>query len=156
MASFTLASHGTMVEAHLRFGRKNHVPTLLGRNRQADAFKSAVFRGHSQQMRHNITRTHAMLGGLANLFSSDPSEKTRKKYEDRVNAITALEPAMQKLSNEQLRSFTLEFRRRLGAGETVDDLLIEAFAVRYRVVTTVHGYIVDKKPSDLKCVQSVP
>jgi len=46
-----------------------------------------------------------------------------------VDAICALEPSYQKLSDEQLRGKTDEFRQRLDAGETVDDLLVETFAV---------------------------
>jgi len=71
----------------------------------------------------------AVFKGLGNLFSGDPSEKTRTKYQDRVNAINALEPSMQALSNEELRAKTDEFRRRVADGASVDDLLEEAFAV---------------------------
>jgi preprotein translocase subunit SecA len=46
-----------------------------------------------------------------------------------VAAINALEPQMQKLTDEQLRHKTVEFRERLKKGETLDDLLVEAFAV---------------------------
>lgn len=73
----------------------------------------------------------AVLKGLGNLFSGDPAEKTRSKYQDRVNAINALEPAMQALSNDELRAKTEEFKRRVASGTPVDDLLVEAFAVRH-------------------------
>ncbi len=46
-----------------------------------------------------------------------------------VAKINALEPSVQSLSDEQLRAKTVEFRNRLAAGETLDDLLPEAFAV---------------------------
>ncbi len=52
-----------------------------------------------------------------------------KKLQPRIDAINALEPNLQKLSDEELRAKTDEFRRRLDAGETLDDLLVEAFAV---------------------------
>ncbi len=43
--------------------------------------------------------------------------------------ITALEPEYEKLSDEEVQAKTAEFRERLSKGETVDDLLVEAFAV---------------------------
>ena len=46
-----------------------------------------------------------------------------------VGQVNALEPAIQALSDEQLRGKTAEFRQRLANGETLDDLLPEAFAV---------------------------
>jgi curved DNA-binding protein CbpA len=66
------------------------------------------------------------------MFKQDASENTRKKYQDRVDAINALEPAMQALSDEQLRAKTDEFRQRVKRGESLDALLPEAFAVRGR------------------------
>ncbi|MEN6371362.1 MAG: SEC-C metal-binding domain-containing protein [Armatimonadota bacterium] len=52
-----------------------------------------------------------------------------KKFRQVVEQINALEPAIQALSDEQLSGKTKEFRDRLAAGETLDDLLPEAFAV---------------------------
>jgi preprotein translocase subunit SecA len=46
-----------------------------------------------------------------------------------VDAVSALEPEVEKLSDEELRAKTDEFRERLAEGETLDDLLHEAFAV---------------------------
>ena len=46
-----------------------------------------------------------------------------------VDAIEALDEKMQALSNDELRAKTKEFKDRLTAGETLDDLLVEAFAV---------------------------
>lgn len=70
-----------------------------------------------------------MFGGLGAMFTNNPGEKTRKKYQDRVDAINALEPAIQALTNEQLRAKTAEFKERVASGTTLDDLLVEAFAV---------------------------
>src|SRR3989440_68132 len=47
----------------------------------------------------------------------------------RVGKINALEPAMEALSNEALRAKTAEFKERFAKGETLDELLEEAFAV---------------------------
>ena len=52
-----------------------------------------------------------------------------KALQNRVETVSALEPDMEKLSDAQLREKTDEFRERLANGETIDDLLPEAFAV---------------------------
>ena len=52
-----------------------------------------------------------------------------KVLQRRVEAVSALEPEMEKLSDSQLREKTDEFRERLAGGETIDELLPEAFAV---------------------------
>jgi preprotein translocase subunit SecA len=52
-----------------------------------------------------------------------------KALQQRVVAVSALEPEMEKLSDGSLGAKTDEFRERLGGGETLDDLLPEAFAV---------------------------
>ncbi|MBA2782145.1 MAG: preprotein translocase subunit SecA, partial [Rubrobacteraceae bacterium] len=52
-----------------------------------------------------------------------------KVLQNRVEAVSALEPEIEKLSDSQLREKTDEFRERLATGETIDDLLPEAFAV---------------------------
>jgi hypothetical protein len=63
------------------------------------------------------------------LFRQDPAEKTRKVYQERVDAINVLEPAMQALSDDQLRGKTQEFKQRAAGGESLESLLPEAFAV---------------------------
>lgn len=67
--------------------------------------------------------------GLTEMFSQDPGEKTRTKYQERVDAINSLEPAMSQLSDEELRAKTVEFRNRIKNGESLDELLNETFAV---------------------------
>src|ERR687890_108 len=52
-----------------------------------------------------------------------------KVLQQRVEAVSALEPEIHKLSDSELREKTDEFRERLSGGETLDDLLSEAFAV---------------------------
>ncbi|HNU79522.1 MAG TPA: preprotein translocase subunit SecA [Bacillota bacterium] len=59
----------------------------------------------------------------------NPNDREIKKLMKTVQEINKLEPAMQKLSNEQLQSKTDEFKKRLADGETLDDLLVEAYAV---------------------------
>ncbi|MGI8909426.1 MAG: preprotein translocase subunit SecA [Rubrobacteraceae bacterium] len=52
-----------------------------------------------------------------------------KVLQKSVESVTALEPEVEKLSDEALRAKTGEFRERLGKGETLDDILPEVFAV---------------------------
>ena len=54
--------------------------------------------------------------------------KQLKEYNDRVARINALEPEMQARSDAQFPELTQSFRARLDGGETLDDLLVEAFA----------------------------
>ncbi|KAI3428100.1 hypothetical protein D9Q98_006483 [Chlorella vulgaris] len=70
-----------------------------------------------------------MLGGLGAFFRNDAGERTRKEYQDRVNQINALEPDMQRLSDEQLRQLTDSLKARAAGGESLDQLLVESFAV---------------------------
>ena len=64
------------------------------------------------------------------LPAGNAAEKTRKLYQGKVDAINALEPAMQALSDEALRGKTKELQNRYQDGESLDALLPEAFAVR--------------------------
>src|ERR1700730_13419799 len=57
------------------------------------------------------------------------NERELKRLRPLVGEIGALEPSIQALSDEQLRAKNGEFRARYGEGETLDDLLVEAFAV---------------------------
>jgi preprotein translocase subunit SecA len=57
------------------------------------------------------------------------NERELKRLRPLVGEINALEPETAALSDEQLRTKTAEFRQRLANGETLDDLLHEAFAV---------------------------
>ena len=68
-----------------------------------------------------------MLGLLNKVF--DPNKRTLARYEKIAEKINALGPDMRKLSDLELRSKTAEFAERLEKGETVDDLLVEAYAV---------------------------
>src|SRR5205807_7125284 len=57
------------------------------------------------------------------------NERELKRLRPLVAEINALEPQIAALSEEQLRAKTLEFRDRVAKGETLDDLIVEAFAV---------------------------
>src|SRR6187200_148898 len=70
-----------------------------------------------------------MLGSLARSLFGTANDRIVKGFDKPVARINALEPELAKLSDEQLRAKTAEFRERLAKGETLDDLLVEAFAV---------------------------
>ena len=70
-----------------------------------------------------------MLGALLAKVVGTQNERELKRLQPRVAAINELEPATRALSDEQLRTKTAEFREKLAAGATVDDLLVEAFAI---------------------------
>ena len=70
-----------------------------------------------------------MLGTLLAKVIGTQNERELKKLRPIVDQVNAFEPALKQLSDEQLRAKTGEFRERLAKGETLDDLLPEAFAV---------------------------
>ncbi|CDE94378.1 preprotein translocase subunit SecA [Acidaminococcus fermentans] len=70
-----------------------------------------------------------MLENLMKLVFGDPNKKELKVCQGYVDKINALEPEMAGLSDARLCAKTQEFRLRLTKGETLDDLLPEAFAV---------------------------
>ena len=67
--------------------------------------------------------------GLIEKVFGTHSDRELKKIQPLVDKILALDEPMQKLSDEELKEKTSEFKRRLSEGETLDDLLVEAFAV---------------------------
>ena len=67
-------------------------------------------------------------GTFATKVFGSSNDRKLKPYASKVAAINALEPEVAALSDEELRGRTVEFRKRLAAGETLDDLLPEAFA----------------------------
>jgi preprotein translocase subunit SecA len=70
-----------------------------------------------------------MFASIARAVFGSANDRSLKAYQRRVPQINALEPAMQALSDEALQAKTPEFRQRLAAGATLDQLLPEAFAV---------------------------
>ncbi len=67
------------------------------------------------------------------------SERELKRIQGTVDKIESLQPEMKKLTDEQLRSKTDEFKKRLGEGETIDDILPEAYAVVREAACRVLG-----------------
>ena len=68
------------------------------------------------------------LSSIAKKLFGSSSDRRIKAYAPKVAAINALEPELEALTDEQIRARTDEFRQRLAAGETLDDLLVPAFA----------------------------
>ena len=67
------------------------------------------------------------------------SEKEIKRIIPLVEKIEALDDSMQALNDEELKAKTGEFKKRLADGETLDDLLVEAFAVVREAASRVLG-----------------
>jgi preprotein translocase subunit SecA len=74
-----------------------------------------------------------------------------KALERRVEAVSALEPEMEKLGDSDLRAKTDEFRERLEGGETIDELLPEAFAV----VREVSRRTLEMRPFDVQIMGGI-
>jgi preprotein translocase subunit SecA len=70
-----------------------------------------------------------MIGQILAKVIGTQNEREIKRLRPAVADISALEPQIQALTDEQLRERTAEFRQRIADGASVDDLLVEAFAV---------------------------
>jgi preprotein translocase subunit SecA len=75
---------------------------------------------------------------LKSIFGSR-NDRLLKQYRATVQTINKLEADMAKLSDEQLREKTVQFKQRVEKGETLDDLLPEAFAVVREASTRILG-----------------
>ncbi|MFL5225443.1 MAG: preprotein translocase subunit SecA [Microvirga sp.] len=69
-----------------------------------------------------------MLGALAKKIFGSANDRRVKGYRPRVEAINAIEPEMERLSDDELRARTESFRAELASGKELDDILVEAFA----------------------------
>src|SRR5450432_2796609 len=81
-------------------------------------------------------------------FGGDASEREIKKIRPLIAQINALEAEYKALSDDALREKTVEFRRRLGDDETLDDLLPEAFCA----VREASRRRLDKRPYDVQLI----
>ncbi|MEC9167927.1 MAG: preprotein translocase subunit SecA [Pseudomonadota bacterium] len=75
---------------------------------------------------------------LRKVFGSR-NDRLLKKLRKNVDAINALEAEFEKLSDEALKAKTDEFKARIGKGETLDDILVEAFATVREASKRVYG-----------------
>ncbi|MBR4450597.1 MAG: preprotein translocase subunit SecA [Clostridia bacterium] len=83
--------------------------------------------------------------GLIKKIFGDYSSKEVKRVKPLADKVMSLEEEFSKLSDEQLQAKTGEFKERLAAGETLDDILPEAFAAcreaSWRVIGLKHFYV---------------
>lgn len=69
----------------------------------------------------------------------DPTYKEFKKCSKVAEAVVALEDEYKKLTDEELKAKTPEFKKRLEKGETLDDIMVEAFATAREAASRVLG-----------------
>src|SRR5262245_17585390 len=68
------------------------------------------------------------IGTIAAKVFGTSNDRRLKSYRPNVEAINALEPELERLSDAELRARTEDFRKQLAEGSTLDDLLVPAFA----------------------------
>ena len=79
-----------------------------------------------------------MFRNIVKKVFGDPMEKALSGYQKTVDRINALEPAMQRLGDEQMKARTAEFKMQLQNGADFEDVLVDAFAlVREASVRTI-------------------
>ncbi len=81
----------------------------------------------------------------------DPNERELKKLQPIVEKIGSYEPDILKLSDEELKNETPKFKERLDKGETLDDILLEVFAVVREVAKRVTGM----RPFDVQLIGGI-
>ncbi|MBI4793728.1 MAG: preprotein translocase subunit SecA, partial [Deltaproteobacteria bacterium] len=92
-----------------------------------------------------------MIGQVLTKFFGSRNDRVLKKIQPLVERINKLEPEMQKLDDAGLAAKTVEFRNRLANGETLDDLLVEAFAVAREAAVRVLGL----RPYDVQLIGGI-
>ena len=81
------------------------------------------------------------MGIIEKIFGTH-SENELKRIYPLVDRIESMEPEMKALSDEELKGKTREFKERLGEGETLDDILPEAYAVVREAAFRVLGCVI--------------
>ena len=81
----------------------------------------------------------------------DPNAREVKRHLERVADVNELEPLLKQLTDEELTAKTSEFRERLAQGETLEDLLVEAFAVAREAARRAIGL----RPFDVQLVGGI-
>ncbi|WP_265517876.1 preprotein translocase subunit SecA [Nitratireductor luteus] len=88
------------------------------------------------------------LGGIARKIFGSSNDRRVNGLRPRAEAVGALEPEMQALSDEALRAKTDEFRQQLADGKSIDDLLVPAFAV----VREASRRVLGMRPFDVQLI----
>ena len=81
----------------------------------------------------------------------DPNAREVKRHLERVAEVNELEPLIQQLSDEELKGKTAELRNQLAEGHTLDDILVEAFAVAREAARRAIGL----RPFDVQLVGGI-
>ena len=92
-----------------------------------------------------------MIGGVLKKIFGSQNERDLKKIAPIVDEINGFEPEIRKLSDDQLRGKTAEFKQRLENGEELDDLLPEAFAVAREASARILGM----RPFDVQMIGGI-
>ncbi len=92
-----------------------------------------------------------MLKKFVTIIGGDPNKKALGKSNEKVDLINSLEAQFEALSAEELLAKTAEFKRRLADGETLDDLLPEAFAAVREASKRTNG----QRPFDTQLVGGI-
>jgi len=92
-----------------------------------------------------------MIKNILHTVFGTANERQLKKLMPIVKKISALEPEIQALPDEKLAAKTLEFKERLAKGETLDDLLVEAYAV----VREVSKRTLGMRPFDMQLMGGI-
>ena len=87
-------------------------------------------------------------GGLARKLFGSANDRRVRAYQPKAQAVGALEAAMQKLSDQELAAKTVEFRKMIADGKTVDDLIVPAFAV----VREASRRVLKMRPFDVQLI----
>jgi preprotein translocase subunit SecA len=87
---------------------------------------------------------------VAKIFGT-ANARTLRQLQPLVSLVNAHEPAISKLSDEQLREKTNEFRKQLEAGKTLDDILPEAYAVAREAAKRILGM----RPFDVQIMGAI-
>ena len=91
-----------------------------------------------------------MLSNLLNIFNNK-NKKDLKRLRPIVNKVNALESQMEQLSDQQLQAKTVQFKQRLSDGETLDNIMIEAFAT----VREASKRVLEMRPFDVQIIGAV-
>src|SRR5699024_11316351 len=81
----------------------------------------------------------------------DGTKRQLKRIQTEIDKVEMLEAEMQKMSDEDLKNKTIEFKKRHQDGETLDDLVIEAFAV----VREVSQRVLKMRPFDVQLMGGI-
>jgi preprotein translocase subunit SecA len=92
-----------------------------------------------------------MFRSIVKTIFGDPMERAISGYQGTVEEISALEPELQALSDEQLTAKTQDFKDRLAKGESVEDILVGAFALVREVSVRTIGL----RPYDVQMIGGI-